>query len=88
MDSFDTEGTKLKKIVSGGETTDYEEDDIYVNGKLYQTSHDEGRIVEGVYEYNITDQNNDLRVAFKDSCSSRCSAGHLEVQIKRISNPQ
>ena len=64
---YDASGTKLKKIVSGGETTDYEEDDIYVNGKLYQTSHDEGRIVEGVYEYNITDQNNDLRIAFKDS---------------------
>ena len=64
---YDAEGTKLKKIVSDGETTDYEEDDIYVNGKLYQTSHDEGRIVEGVYEYNITDQNNDLRIAFKDS---------------------
>ena len=31
---YDAEGTKLKKIVSGGETTDYEEDDIYVNGKL------------------------------------------------------
>ena len=64
---YDAEGTKLKKIVSGGETTDYEEDDIYVNGKLYQTSHDEGRIVDGIYEYNITDHNNDLRIAFKDS---------------------
>ena len=64
---YDAEGTKLKKIVSGGETTDYEEDDIYVNGVLYQTSHDEGRIVNGVYEYNITDHNNDLRVAFRDS---------------------
>lgn len=64
---YDAEGTKLKKIVSGGETTDYEEDDIYVNGNLYQTSHDEGRIANGVYEYNITDHNNDLRIAFKDS---------------------
>ena len=64
---YDAEGAKLKKIVSGGETTDYEEDDIYVNGVLYQTSHDEGRIANGVYEYNITDHNNDLRVAFKDS---------------------
>jgi RHS repeat-associated protein len=34
---------------------------------LYQTSHDEGRIANGIYEYNITDHNNDLRVAFKDS---------------------
>jgi RHS repeat-associated protein len=65
---YDAEGTKLKKIVSGGETTDYEEDDIYVNGVLYQTSHDEGRInAQGQYEYNITDHNNDLRVAFRDS---------------------
>ena len=64
---YDGAGTKLKKIVSGGETTDYEEDDIYVNNVLYQTSHDEGRIVDGNYEYNITDHNNDLRVAFRDS---------------------
>jgi RHS repeat-associated protein len=65
---YDAEGTKLKKIVSGGETTDYEEDDIYVNNVLYQTSHDEGRInAQGEYEYNITDHNNDLRVAFRDS---------------------
>ncbi|WP_262509887.1 RHS repeat domain-containing protein [Arcicella aurantiaca] len=64
---YDAEGTKLKKTDSNGETTDYEEDDIYVNGVLYQTSHDEGRIVNGVYEYNITDHNNDLRIAFKDS---------------------
>jgi RHS repeat-associated protein len=64
---YDAGGTKLKKIVSGGETTDYEEDDIYVNNVLYQTSHDEGRIANGIYEYNITDHNNDLRIAFKDS---------------------
>jgi RHS repeat-associated protein len=64
---YDASGAKLKKIVSGGETTDYEEDDIYVNNVLYQTSHDEGRIANGIYEYNITAHNNDLRVAFKDS---------------------
>ena len=64
---YDAEGTKLKKIDSNGETTDYEEDDIYVNGKLYQTSHDEGRIVNGVYEYNINDHLGNLRVAFRDS---------------------
>lgn len=64
---YDAEGTKLKKIVSDGETTDYEEDDIYVNGVLYQTSHDEGRIVNGVYEYNITDHLGNLRLAFRDS---------------------
>ena len=64
---YDAEGTKLKKIDSNGETTDYEEDEIYVNDVLYQTSHDEGRIVDGIYEYNITDHLGNLRVAFKDS---------------------
>ena len=64
---YDANGTKLKKIDSNGETTDYEEDDIYVNGKLYQTSHDEGRIVDGIYEYNINDHLGNLRVAFRDS---------------------
>ena len=58
---YDAEGTKLKKIVSGGEVTDYEEDDIYVNNVLYQTSHDEGRInAQGQYEYNITDHRHEL----------------------------
>ena len=64
---YDAGGTKLKKIDSNGETTDYEEDEIYVNGNLYQTSHDEGRISNGIYEYNITDHNKDLRVSFRDS---------------------
>jgi RHS repeat-associated protein len=64
---YDAEGTKLKKFDSNGETTDYEEDDIYVNSVLYQTSHDEGRIANGIYEYNITDHLGDLRVSFKDS---------------------
>jgi RHS repeat-associated protein len=64
---YDAQGSKLKKIDSNGETTDYEEDEIYVNNVLYQTSHDEGRIVNGIYEYNITDHLGNLRVAFKDS---------------------
>ena len=64
---YDASGTKLKKIDFNGETTEYEEDEIYVNDGLYQTSHDEGRIVNGVYEYNITDHLENLRVAFKDS---------------------
>ena len=63
----DSEGMKLKKIDSNGETTDYEEDDVYVNGNLYQTVNDEGRIVNGNYEYNITDHLGNLRVSFRDS---------------------
>ncbi|WP_159102736.1 DUF6443 domain-containing protein [Flectobacillus major] len=64
---YDAQGSKLKKIDSNGETTDYEEDEIYVNNVLYQTSHDEGRIVNGVYEYNIIDHLGNLRVSLKDS---------------------
>jgi RHS repeat-associated protein len=65
---YDAQGTKLKKIVLGGETTDYEEDEIYINNVLYQTSHDEGRInAGGEYEYNINDHLGNLRVSFRDS---------------------
>ena len=67
INEYDTEGTKLKKIDSNGETTEYEEDEIYVNTSLYQTTHDEGRIVNGNYEYNITDHLGNLRVSFRDS---------------------
>lgn len=64
---YDAEGTKLKKTLSTGKVTDYEEDEIYEDNILYQTSHDEGRIIDGIYEYNITDHLGNLRVAFKDS---------------------
>jgi RHS repeat-associated protein len=64
---YDAEGTKLKKTLSTGKYTDYEEDEIYENNVLYQITHDEGRIISGVYEYNITDHLGNLRVAFKDS---------------------
>jgi RHS repeat-associated protein len=64
---YDASGGKLKKTLSTGQVNDYEEDDIYTDGVLYQTSHDEGRIANGIFEYNITDHNNDLRVSFRDS---------------------
>ena len=39
----------------------------FIKTALYQISHNEGRIVDGIYEYNITDHLGNLRVAFKDS---------------------
>jgi RHS repeat-associated protein len=64
---YDASGTKLKKTLSTGKVFDYEEDEIYEDGVLYQTSHDEGRIVNDIYEYNITDHLGNVRVSFKDS---------------------
>ena len=49
--------------------TDYVNNKIYKNNDLYQISYDEGRISNGIYEYNITDHLGNLRVAFKDSLS-------------------
>lgn len=63
---YDASGTKLKKTLSTGKVTDYEEDEIYEDGILYQTSHDEGRIVDGIYEYNITDHLGNNRISFRD----------------------
>jgi RHS repeat-associated protein len=60
-------GTKLKKTLSTGKYTDYEEDEIFENGVLYQTSHDEGRIVNGIYEFDLKDHLGNSRVSFKDS---------------------
>jgi hypothetical protein len=50
---YDAGGMKLKKTLSTGKYTDYEEDEIYEDGILYQTSHDEGRIVAvvGVFSH-------------------------------------
>jgi RHS repeat-associated protein len=64
---YDAGGKKLKKTTSDGLTTDYVGNLIFENNMLYQISHDEGRIVNNIYEYNITDNLGNLRVAFKDS---------------------
>ncbi|WP_026995301.1 RHS repeat domain-containing protein [Flectobacillus major] len=63
---YDATGKKLKETI-GSDITDYSANKIYKNNTLYQISHDEGRIVNGEYEYNITDHLGNLRVAFKDS---------------------
>jgi RHS repeat-associated protein len=64
---YDASGKKLKKTLSTGKIIDYEEDEIYEDGILSQTSHDEGRIVNGEYEYNITDHLGNVRISFKDN---------------------
>jgi RHS repeat-associated protein len=40
---------------------------IFKNDVLYQISHDEGRIIDNEYEYNIKDHLGNLKVAFRDS---------------------
>ena len=64
---YDASGKKLKEIASNGDVTDYFGNLIKKNDILYQISHDEGRIVNGNYEYNITDHLGNLRMSFKDS---------------------
>jgi RHS repeat-associated protein len=64
---YDANGKKLREKDKSGVWTDYVGNKIYRNNALYQISHDEGRIVNSNYEYNITDHLGNLRVAFKDS---------------------
>jgi hypothetical protein len=64
---YDAGGRKLKKTTSDGLMTDYVGNLIFENNTLYQISHDEGRIVNDIYEYNISDNLGNLRIAFKDS---------------------
>ena len=63
---YDASGRKLRETI-GTNVTDYAGNLIYKNNSLYQLSHDEGRIVNDVYEYNIKDHLGNLRVTFKDS---------------------
>ena len=63
---YDASGRKLREII-GSDTTDYVGNLIYKNRILYQIAHDEGRIINGEYEYNIKDHLGNLRVAFRDS---------------------
>ena len=63
---YDANGKKLKETI-GSQVTDYVGNKIYKNNILYQIAHDEGRIVDGQYEYNIKDHLGNLRVAFRDN---------------------
>jgi hypothetical protein len=63
---YDATGRKLKETI-GSNYTDYFGNIIKKNDALYQISHDEGRIIDGEYEYNIKDHLGNLRVAFRDS---------------------
>jgi RHS repeat-associated protein len=66
LNEYDAMGKKLKETI-GSNITDYSSNKIYKNGALYQIGHDEGRIIDGQYEYNIKDHLGNLRVAFRDS---------------------
>ncbi|WP_044172099.1 RHS repeat domain-containing protein [Flectobacillus major] len=57
----------MKLDLTLGSVTDYSTNFFYKNNILYQIGYDEGRIVNGIYEYNITDHLGNLRVSFKDS---------------------
>ena len=63
---YDASGRKLRETI-GTNFTDYVGNKIYKNNALYQITHDEGRIVDGQYEYNIKDHLGNLRVAFRDN---------------------
>jgi len=64
---YDATGKKLKSTTSDGIIYDFVGNTIYKNGTLYQISHDEGRLVNGNYEYDIKDHLGNLRVSFRDS---------------------
>jgi RHS repeat-associated protein len=66
LNQYDASGRKLKETI-GSNITDYSDNLVYKNNILYQLSHDEGRIISDVYEYNINDHLGNLRVSFKDS---------------------
>jgi RHS repeat-associated protein len=63
---YDATGKKLKETI-GTQVTDYVGNTIYKNNNLYQISHDEGRIVDGQYEYSIHDNLGNVRAIFRDS---------------------
>jgi RHS repeat-associated protein len=80
LNEYDATGKKLKETI-GSNTTDYVGNKIYKNGVLYQTSQDEGRIINGEYEYDIKDHLGNLRVAFRDS------AGVAKISQKQDYDP-
>ncbi len=66
LNQYSSSGVKLKETI-GSNYTDYLGNIIKKNNVLYQISHDEGRIIDGEYEYNINDHLGNLRVSFRDS---------------------
>lgn len=63
---YSASGKKLKETI-GTNVTDYVGNLIYRNSVVYQLANDEGRVVNGTYEYDIKDHLGSLRVSFKDS---------------------
>lgn len=80
LNEYDANGRKLKETI-GSNYTDYSGNKIYKNGALYQIAHDEGRIIDGQYEYFINDHLGNLRVAFRDS------AGIAKISQKQDFDP-
>lgn len=66
LNEYNSSGKKLKETV-GTVTTDFLGNLIYKNDVLYQIEHEEGRIINGEYEYNINDHLGNLRISFRDS---------------------
>jgi RHS repeat-associated protein len=64
---YSASGKKLKETTSTNDTTNYVGNVIYKNSLIYQVSHDEGRSINNVLEYDIKDHLGSLRVSFKDS---------------------
>ena len=67
VNQYDATGKKLKSISSDGVTYDFINNVILKNNVLYQIGIDEGRIVNGQYEFDIKDHLGNLRVSFRDS---------------------
>jgi RHS repeat-associated protein len=64
---YDASGKKLKSSTSDGIIYDFVGNIMYKNDALYQITYEEGRIVNGNYEYDYKDHLGNLRVSFRDS---------------------
>jgi RHS repeat-associated protein len=64
---YSASGLKLREKAKDGTIMDYVGNVIYKNNTLFQIGHDEGRILNGEYEYAIKDYLNNVRVLFRDS---------------------
>ncbi|WP_026994859.1 RHS repeat domain-containing protein [Flectobacillus major] len=64
---YNAQGKLLQTQTSEGLRLDYVGNLIYENNTLYQINHEEGRVTNGSYEYDINDQAGNLRLSIKDS---------------------
>jgi RHS repeat-associated protein len=87
---YDGAGTLLKRKLSTGDVWIYKDAILLKNGKIYQITHDEGRVIydstaqKWVQEFDYRDHQGNLRLSFRDSLATPINGVYAPPVITQI----